>query len=51
MRLVGSVTDGQGAVEMKFAGYGWVRLCPGAFDLSDVCNKLGYTSTTYNTYT
>ena len=51
VRLVGSLTDGQGAVEMNIAGYGWVRLCPGAFDLSGVCNKLGYTSTTYQTYT
>eukprot|EP00731_Ephydatia_muelleri_P019576 Em0012g401a len=50
VRLVGSLTDGQGAVEMNIAGYGWVRLCPGAFDLSGVCNKLGYTSTTYQTY-
>ena len=51
VRLVGSVTDGQGAVEMNIASYGWVRLCPEAFDLSGVCSKLGYTSTTYQTYT
>ena len=51
VRLVGSTYDGQGAVEMNIAGYGWVRLCPGAFDLSGVCSKLGYTSTSYQTYT
>ena len=50
VRLVGSITDGQGAVEMKVTTYGWVRLCPGAFDLSGVCNKLGYRSTKYQSY-
>ena len=50
VRLVGSKTDGQGAVEMFVTSYGWIRLCPGAFDLSGVCSKLGYTSTAYQTF-
>ena len=50
VRLVGSKTDGQGAVEMYTTSYGWMRLCPYAFDLSGVCSKLGYTSTAYQTF-